>query len=180
MKPLAILLIIAFIPLAETGVASERNSPYVEISIHGIEEVAPPLNRLADAIEKLSQSDKLSSEDQEKIIAIINEMKLLTGNLDNTIKNTKEKVTQAQNEIADSIRRLIILSTIGLALTIVIVCVAVLYLFKLQISPLVSTTSHTVTRMSDALDNLSNTATFLSTQNPPNTRRFARRQNRLH
>ena len=106
-------------------------------------------------------------------------MKLLTGSLNNTIKNTKEKITQAQNEIADSIRHLIIFSIIGLALSIVIICIAVIYLLKLQISPLASTTSLTVTKASEALNNLSNTASFLATQNSPNTRRFARRQNRL-
>ena len=176
MRPIAVLLVILIMPFSKATLASENNSPYVEISIHGIEEVVPPLNRLADAIEKLSQSDKLSNEDQEKIIAIIDELKILSGNLDNTIQNTKEKITQAQNEIADSIRRLIILSVVGLALTIIIVCTAVLFLFKLQIAPLVSTTSNTVTRVADALDNLSTTAGFIVDQNPAVSRRFARRQ----
>lgn len=42
MKRLTILLFITFIPLTETGLAAERDSPYVEINIHGIEETAPP------------------------------------------------------------------------------------------------------------------------------------------
>ncbi len=176
MKALATLLLIMIIPFTEATQASDANSPYVEINIQGIEEVAAPLNRLADAIEKLSQSDKLSNEDQEKIIAIIDELKTLSGNLNNTIKNTKDKITQAQNEIADSIRRLIILSVVGLTLTIIIVCAAILFLFKLQITPLVSTTSDTVTRVANALDHLSTTAGFIVDQNPPSNRRFARRQ----
>ena len=146
MKTLATLLLMLVLPYSTTTLASNNDSPYIEINIQGIEEVAPPLNRLADAIEKLSQSDKLSDEDQEKIIAIIGELKTLSGALDNTIQNTREKITQAQNEIADSIRRLIMLSVTGLVLTIIIVCAAILFLFKLQIAPLVTTTSTTVSR----------------------------------
>lgn len=168
------LLLIPLIPA--TASAADNSSPYVEITVRGIEEVAPPLNRLADAIEKLSQSDTLSDEDQHKIIAIIGELKVLSGELDSTLQKTKQNITQAQSEIAASIRQLIIVSLLGLTVTIILVCAAVFYLFRLQIAPLINTTSTTVTKIADAIENLSATAEFIAEKGATGNRRFARKQ----
>jgi predicted PurR-regulated permease PerM len=176
MKTFTSLMLLWLAWLATPAFAAESTPPYVEINIQGIEEVAPPLNRLADAIEKLSDSDKLSAEDQEKIVAVIGELKTLSANLDTSINNAKQKVTQAQNEISASIQRMILLSFAGLALTIIVICAAILFLFRRQVAPLIDSGATTVDKMADAIDNLSATAGFIARQGDSGTRRFARKQ----
>ena len=158
-------LLLLFITLASTAQAAEDNSPYIEITVNGLEDVAPPLNRLADAIETLSQSEKLSPEDQQKIVAIVNEMKQLTDKLDNSIETTKQKVSQTQKEISASIKQLIMLALLGLVATVVIIFAAIFILFKLQISPLVNSTSTSLDKFSEAMDNLSSATKFISKNN---------------
>lgn len=169
-----VLLLIMFI--STLAYANENRSPYIEISVNGLEEVAPPLNRLADAIEKLAESDKLSEEDQQKVIGIIGELKVVSGNLDSTIQNIKDKITQVQGEITASIQQMILFTILGVVLIVIVIVAAVLYLFRFQITPLVNTTSTTVTNIANAIDNLSTTAEFITEKGTSNNRRFARRQ----
>ena len=164
MKQLASLLLFFSIVMPTTQ-AAEPNPAYVEITINGLEEVAPPLNRLADAVETLSQSDKLSPEDQHKIITIIDEMKQLTDKLDNSIETTKQKVSQTQEEISASIRQMIMLALLGLAITVGIIFAAIYILFRVQISPLVNSTSSSLDKFSDAMDNLSTATKIINEHN---------------
>jgi predicted PurR-regulated permease PerM len=169
-----VLLLIMFI--STLAYANENRSPYIEISVNGLEEVAPPLNRLADAIEKLAESDKLSEEDQQKVIGIIGELKVVSGNLDSSIQNIKDKITQVQGEITDSIRQMILFTILGIVLIVIVIVAAVIYLFKFQISPFVNTTSTTVTNIANAIDNLSTTAELITEQGASKNKRFARKQ----
>ncbi len=157
-----------FITLVSTAHAIDSSSPYIEITVNGLEEVAPPLNRLADAVGKLSQSDKLSPEDQQKIIVIIDEMKLLTDKLDNSIETTKQKISQTQEEISASIKQMIFLVLLGLVVTVIIIFSAIFILFRLQISPLVNTTSSSLDKFSEAMENLS-TATKIINESKQNS-----------
>ena len=157
-------IFLLLITLVSSAYAADNNSPYIEITVNGLEEVAAPLKRLADAVEKLSQSDKLSPEDQHKIIAIIDEMKQLTDKLDNSIETTKQKVSQTQEEISVSIKQMIMLVLLGLAVTVIIIFSAIFILFRLQISPLVSSTSSSLDKFSEAMENIS-TATKTISEN---------------
>ncbi len=154
-----------FITLVSTAHAIDSNSPYIEITVNGLEEVAQPLDRLANAVGKLSQSDNLSPEDQQKIIAIIDEMKQLTDKLDNSIETTKQKVSQAQEEISASIKQMIVLILLGLVVTVIIIFSAIFILFRLQISPLVNTTSSSLDKFSEAMENLSIATKIISENN---------------
>ena len=158
-------LILLFITLMPASQAADSNSPYIEITVNGLEEMAPPLNRLADAVEKLSQSDKLSPEDQHKIIAIIDEMKQLTDKLDQSIEATKQKVSQTQEEISASIRQMIILTLLGLVATVIIIFTAIFILFRVQISPLVNSTSSSLDKFSEAMENLSAATKIINNHN---------------
>jgi len=158
-------LILLFITLMPASQAADSNSPYIEITVNGLEEMAPPLNRLADAVEKLSQSDKLSPEDQHKIIAIIDEMKLLTDKLDHSIEATKQKISQTQEEISASIRQMIILTLLGLVATVIIIFAAIFILFRVQISPLVNSTSSSLDKFSEAMENLSAATKIINKHN---------------
>lgn len=157
-----LLFFIIFMPPSQ---AADHSSAYVEITINGLEEVAPPLNRLADAVETLSQSDKLSPEDQHKIIAIIDEMKLLTDKLDHSIETAKQKVSQTQEEISASIRQMIILALLGLVATVGIIFAAIFILFRIQILPLVNSTSSSLDKFSDAMNNLSTATKIINEHN---------------
>jgi len=158
-------LILLFITLLPASQAANSSSPYIEITVNGLEETAPPLNRLADAVEKLSQSDKLGPEDQQKIIAIIDEMKLLTDKLDQSIETTKQKVSQTQEEISASIKQMIILTLLGLMATVIIIFAAIFILFRVQISPLVNSTSSSLDKFSEAMENLSSATKLINNHN---------------
>ena len=160
-------LLVSFIPTYSC--AADSNSPYIEISVHGIEEVAPPLNRLADAIENLSENENLSPEDQQKIIAIIGELKTLGDKLDNTIQTTKEKVSQTQQEISTSISQMIMLTLAGLVVCLTIICGVIFMLFRLQIAPLVTSTSASLEKFAAAMDNLSAASRQISAKNREST-----------
>ncbi len=164
MRPIAslFLFLIVFIPTTQ---AADDSPAYVEITINGLEEIAPPLNRLADAVKTLSQSDKLSPEDQHKIIAIIDEMRLLTEKLDHSIETTQQKVSQTQAEISASIRQMIMLALLGLMVTVGIIFAAIFMLFKVQISPLVNSTSSSLDKFSEAMDNLSSATKTINNHN---------------
>lgn len=155
MKQLAGIFLLSITLLSTSIQATENSSPYIQISVNGLEEVAPPLNRLADAVENLSRSDSLSSEDQQKVIAIFGEMKLLTDRLSNAIETTKQKISQTQQEISASIKQMILFVLLGLAAMIVIICAAIFLLFRFQIAPLVKTTSSSLNKFSEAMENLS-------------------------
>lgn len=155
-------LFIIFAPIVQ---ADDNNSPYIEITVNGLEEVAPPLNRLAGAVEKLSQSDNLSPDDQQKLIAIIDEMKLLTDKLDHSIETTKQKISQTQEEISASIRQMIILALLGLVATVIIIFAAIFILFRVQISPLVNSTSSSLDKFSEAMENLSSATKVINSHN---------------
>ncbi len=176
MRTLSTLVLLITMIISTLAYASENRSPYIEISVNGLEEVAPPLNRLADAIEKLADSDTLSEEDQQRVIGIIGELKGVSGNLDSTIQNIKDKTSQVQDEIKASIRRMILLTILGLILIVIVIVAAVYYLFRFQITPLVNTTSTTVTNIASAVDNLSTTAKFITQKGASDNRRFARKQ----
>jgi hypothetical protein len=148
--------------------ADDNHSPYIEITVNGLEELAPPLNRLADAVEKLSQSDNLSAEDQQKIIAIIGEMRLLTDKLDHSIETTKQKVSQTQAEISASIKQMIMLALLGLMATVIMIFGAIFILFRLQIAPLVNSTSSSLDKFSSAMENISLATRSLSDKDPAN------------
>ena len=158
-------IFLLLISLASSAYAADNNSPYIEITVNGLEEVAPPLKRLADAVEKLSQSDNLSPADQHKIIAIIDEMQQLTDKLDTSIETTKQKVSQTQEEISASIKQMIILVLLGLAVTVIIIFSAIFIFFRLQISPLVSSTSSSLDKFSQAMENLSTATKIISENN---------------
>ncbi len=163
-------LFLLFITLVSTAHATASNSPYIEITVNGLEEVSPPLNRLADAVEKLSQADNLSHEDQQKIIAIIGEMKLLTDKLDNSIETTKQKVSQTQAEISASIKQMIMLALLGLIVTVIIICAAIFSVFRLQVAPLVNTTATSLDKFSDAMENISLATRYISEKDPTNNK----------
>jgi len=163
-------IFLLFITLVSTAHTADNNSPYIEIRVNGLKELAAPLNRLADAIEKLSQSDNLSSEDQQKIMAIIGEMELLTDKLDNSIEITKQKVSQTQAEISTSIRQMIVLALFGLVVTVIIICAAIFILFRLQISPLVISTSSSLDKLSEAMENLATASHFINKKDSANNK----------
>jgi len=164
MRPLPGIFLL-FIMLISTAHAADSNSPYIEITVNGLKEMAPPLNRLADAVEKLSQADNLSHEEQQKIVAIIGEMKLLTDKLDNSIETTRQKVSQTQEEISASIKQMIMLALLGLVVTVIIIFSAIFILFRLQISPMVSSTSSSLDKFSEAMENLSTATKIISENN---------------
>ena len=158
------LLFIAF--LSACAQASDRNSPYLEITVNGLEEIAPPLSRLADAVEELSQSENFSIENQQKIISIIDEMKLLTDKFDSSIDLAKQKVSQTQEEISASIRQIIKFALLGLLAMLIIIGASLFYLFRYQVRPLVNTTLSSLGKLSMAMDNLSIATKALNHQRP--------------
>ncbi len=153
-------------------------APYVEITVNGLEQVAAPLNRLASAVENLADSDKLSNTDQEKLMLIMNELNGLSRNLDNSILTTRNKISETQTEIANSIRQLIWTALLSLIVTIALVCGFLFLLIKRQISPLVDNTSTTIDKVAESVDQLSKTAEFIVTHQSRQTRlrRFSRHQ----
>lgn len=172
---ITVILLFAIIPCNAAPLA-EDGSPYVEISINGLEELAPPLNRLADAVEELSRSEKLSPEDQQKIVAIIGELKLLGSGLDNTIEESKQKFTQAQQELRDSIRQLIILTLLSLVVCVIVICATLFALFRFQIAPLLNTTTSSLETFAGAMERLSASSATIAAYERGNERRFARKQ----
>jgi hypothetical protein len=180
MRPFTILLLIIGLLAGGQAATGAEHSPYVEIKVNGLEEVAPSLDRLADAAERLSQTHELSDEDKQKVIAIIGELKTLGNTLDHSMEGARRKLSSAQAEIRDSLRQLIIIACAGFIATLIIVTAAVMFLFRLQLGPLINTTAETAAKVADALDHLSATAEFIASQNEPKRRRFARKppQNR--
>lgn len=152
-------------------------TPYVQITVNGLEEVAPPLDRLAQAVESLADSEKLSDADQAKLMAIMDELKGLSQNLDNSIHTTREKISEAQTEIANSLKRLIWAALASLVLAIAAIAAIVFYLIKRQVGPLVDNTGMAIDKVANTVEHLSQTAEFISAhQSGADRRRFARRR----
>lgn len=172
------LILLLTLSFSANAFATEtERSPYVEITVNGLEQVAAPLNRLADAVETLADSDKLSDTDQEKLMLIMSELKGLSKNLDNTIITTRNKISETQAEIASSIKQLIWTALISLIATIGLICGFLFFLIKRQIGPLVDSTSTTIDKVAQSVDQLSKTAEFIVRHQSSHThpRRFARR-----
>ncbi len=180
MKTLLITISLFIAAFCQQVIASDENSkqPYIEITINGLEELGPPLDRLATAVEQLAESDKLSEQDQQKIMAITQELHQFTGQIDASIQSAKNKASEVQQEIASSAQHIVITAISGIFLITLSIFIALYYLFKHQISPLADSTLITVTQASSTLDQLSQTAEFIAENNTPNRgkRRFARIQ----
>lgn len=174
-----LLTLSLFLPSSLLLAAEERadSTPYVQITVNGLEEVTPPLDRLAQAVESLADSEKLSDADQEKLMAIMDELKGLSQSLDNSIHSARNKISEAQSEIATSIKHLIWMALTSLVLAIAAIGAIVFFLIKRQVGPLVDNTGVAIDKVADTVEHLSHTAEFIAAhQSPGGTRRFARRQ----
>lgn len=178
MRMLLFCLLIHFPVFAMSAEQPVPPRPYITITVNGLEEIAPPLNRMAESLEQLVQSDKVSEADQRRLSQMIGELQGVTGRIDTMAAQVGGQMGRLQQAVSAQVKQWLLWSFIGLLLLIASIGLVLWLLLKWQLAPLVHVSTQSAKLMTHSLQDISSTARLIAgqaDQQRTRPRPFARR-----